>query len=178
MDDLVKAALRKWPNVPACRGWLGLDARGDWYMRDAAVQAAGAFPQAKGSRILHDKLVAFIWRNYEADAQGAWFFQNGPQRVYVELEAAPWVWRLQTCVDDGTVQVLAPLGEHLAVSEAWLDEAGRLFLLSPRGLGLVHSLDMFMAAEALEQGQWPVPRTLTFAALRARFGYQLHPLPA
>ncbi|ASM76875.1 hypothetical protein VITFI_CDS1097 [Vitreoscilla filiformis] len=177
MDDQVKAALRKWPNVPACRGWLGLDARGDWYMRDAAVQVAGAFPQAKGSRIQHDKLIAFIWRNYEADAQGAWFFQNGPQRVYVELEAAPWVWRLQARAD-GTVQALAPLGEDVAISEAWLDEAGRLFLLSPRGLGLVHSLDMLIAADALEQGQWPAPGTLTFAALRARFGYQLHPIPA
>ena len=31
MDAIVEAALRKWPNVPACRGWLGLDARGDWY---------------------------------------------------------------------------------------------------------------------------------------------------
>ena len=34
MDDMVLAALKKWPNVPACRGWLGLDARGQWWMRD------------------------------------------------------------------------------------------------------------------------------------------------
>ncbi|MFM7971511.1 MAG: DUF2946 family protein, partial [Betaproteobacteria bacterium] len=25
MDDIVKAALKKWPNVPACYGWLALD---------------------------------------------------------------------------------------------------------------------------------------------------------
>ena len=30
MDDIVKAALKKWPNVPHCYGWLALDARGDW----------------------------------------------------------------------------------------------------------------------------------------------------
>jgi len=83
MDEIVKAALKKWPNVPACVGWLGLDARGDWYMRDDRVQAAGPFPQVKGSRLLHDKLVAFIGRNYERDDGGCWFFQNGPQRVYV-----------------------------------------------------------------------------------------------
>lgn len=178
MDDQVKAALRKWPNVPACRGWLGLDARGDWYMRDAAVQAAGMFPHPKGSRIQHDKLKAFIWRNYEADAQGAWFFQNGPQRVYVELEAAPWVWRLQADAH-GTVQVQAPLGETLEVSETWLDDAGRLFLLSPWGLGLVHTLDMVLAVEALAQGQWPaVTGALTLAGLQARFGYQCHPAEA
>ena len=90
MDDIVKAALKKWPNVPACRGWLALDARGDWYMRDDRVQAAGPFPRIKGSRIEHDKLIEFIERNYDRDdASAAWFFQNGPQRVYVELEAAP-----------------------------------------------------------------------------------------
>jgi hypothetical protein len=95
MDEIVEAALRKWPNVPHCHGWLALDARGDWYMRDERVQAAGPFPQVKGSVIRHDKLLGFIHRNYAADADGAWYFQNGPQRVYVELEAAPWVWRVQ-----------------------------------------------------------------------------------
>ena len=95
MDPIVEAALKKWPNVPHCHGWLALDARGDWYMRDDRVRAAGPFPQVKGSRIVHDKLLAFIGRNYAVDAQGCWFFQNGPQRVYVELEAAPWIWRLQ-----------------------------------------------------------------------------------
>ena len=34
MDDIVKAALAKWPNVPDCYGWLGFDARGNWYMRE------------------------------------------------------------------------------------------------------------------------------------------------
>lgn len=86
MDDIVKQALAKWPNVPDCYGWLGLDARGDWYMRDDAVQAAGDFAKSKGSKLQHEKLIEFIGRNYDADANGNWFFQNGPQRVYVELE--------------------------------------------------------------------------------------------
>lgn len=182
MDDIVKAALRKWPNVPDCRGWLGLDARGDWYMRDAQVQAGGPFPQSRGSRILHDKLRAFIWRNYEADASGAWFFQNGPQRVYVELEAAPWVWRLMPqAAHEGvgeSVSVRTPLDGSLPVRETWLDESGRLFLLTPRGLGLVHSLDMALAADALEQGRWPLPQELPFAQMPQRFGYRLSPARA
>jgi hypothetical protein len=94
MDEIVKAALQKWPMVPHCYGWLALDARGDWYLRDEQAQAAAPFPQLKGSRIEHAGLLAFIQRNYEADARGCWYFQNGPQRVYVELEAAPWVFRL------------------------------------------------------------------------------------
>ena len=71
MDDIVKAALKKWPNVPHCYGWLALDARGDWYMRDDRIRAAGPFPQVKGSRITHDKLLAFIHRNYDRDERGA-----------------------------------------------------------------------------------------------------------
>ena len=86
MDDIVRQAMAKWPNVPDCHDWLGLDARGHWYMRDDRVQAAGPFPEVKGSLLRHDKLVAFIGRNYAADERGCWFFQNGPQRVFVELE--------------------------------------------------------------------------------------------
>ena len=43
MDDIVKQAMAKWPNVPACYGWLALDARGQWWLRDAQAQACGAF---------------------------------------------------------------------------------------------------------------------------------------
>jgi hypothetical protein len=38
MDDIVKQALAKWPNVPHCYGWLALDARGNWRMRDERAQ--------------------------------------------------------------------------------------------------------------------------------------------
>jgi Protein of unknown function (DUF2946) len=172
MDDIVKAALKKWPNVPHCRGWLALDARGDWHMRDDRVQAAGPFPQVKGSRILHDKLREFIHRNYLADERGAWFFQNGPQRVYVELEAAPFVWRLAPG-DDAPV-ITSHSGLPARFESAWLDERGRLFLATDLGLGLVHTLDMETAADAVERGAW-APQEISFAALPQRFGYRLSP---
>jgi Protein of unknown function (DUF2946) len=168
MDAIVAAALKKWPHVPHCFGWLALDARGDWYMRDDRVRAAGPFPQVKGSRIRHDKLLAFIGRNYGSDEAGRWFFQNGPQRVYVELEAAPWVWRLNRGA------VATHTGEPAEVIGAWLDEAGRLFLHCDRGFGLVHTLDMADAAEQVEAGRW-LPRELPFAEMPARFGYCLRP---
>lgn len=149
MDPIVQAALKKWPHVPHCYGWLALDARGDWYMRDERIQAAGPFPRVKGSRIQHEKLIEFIARNYEADERGAWFFQNGPQRVYVQLEAAPWVWRLQP---DG--RVLSHTGRDAQLKSCWLDEQGRLFLVCDLGLGIVHSQDMSLAAEQVERGAW------------------------
>ena len=175
MDEVVKQAMRRWPNVPHCFGWLALDARGDWWMRDARAQACGAFasgaPGAKGARLLHDGLRRFIARNYLPDEHGRWFFQNGPQRVFVELEAAPLVWRI---LPDGRVQ--SHDGQAAGgIDGAFLDEHGRLFLHSTRGLGLVHSLDMVDAADALEAGRLPPPGEVCFADLPQRFGFILSP---
>jgi len=170
MDDIVKAALKKWPNVPHCYGWLALDARGEWYMRDERIQHAGPFPAVKGSRITHEKLREFIERNYLHDSAGAWFFQNGPQRVYVELEAAPWVWRL-----DGK-HVTSHTGLTTQAQLCWIDEHDRLFLGTPLGLGIVHSLDMLDAAAQVEQGCW-TPEPIEHAALLQRYGVQLVPKP-
>ena len=169
MDEIVEAALRKWPNVPACRGWLGLDARGEWWLRDERAQAAGPFPQVKGSRIEHAGLREFIARNYERDASGGWFFQNGPQRVYVELEAAPWVWRV-----DAAGGLESHTGRAARYEAALLDEAGRLFVATGLGLGLVHTLDMAAAGEAVASGAWQVEE-VRFASLPARYGYRLSP---
>jgi hypothetical protein len=173
MDAIVEAALRKWPDVPHCHGWLALCARGHWFMRDERTQHAGPFPQVKGSRIEHEKLRQFIERNYAADAAGAWFFQNGPQRVYVELEAAPWVWRVAAAPG---WPVTSHTGLPTEVKSAWLDEAGRLFLHTPLGHGIVHTLDMGLAAEAVEAGAWQ-PQTLPFVQMPQRFGYVLKPRP-
>jgi hypothetical protein len=174
MDEIVKAALKKWPNVPHCYGWLALDARGDWYMRDDRIQAAGPFPQVKGSRILHDKLREFIHRNYAADERGCWFFQNGPQRVYVELEVAPWVWRLG---GGEAPTLMSHTGSAARFGSAWVDERGRLFVATDLGLGIVHTLDMETAADAVERGAW-APAEIGFEALPARYGYVLSPAAA
>jgi hypothetical protein len=173
VDEIVKAALKKWPNVPDCRGWLALDARGDWYMRDDRVQAAGPFPRVKGSRIEHDKLRAFIDRNYAHDEGGAWFFQNGPQRVYVELEAAPFVWRIAS---EGFA-LTSHNGLPAALRSSWLDDDGRLFIDTDLGFGLVHTQDVHLAAHAVERGLWtPVP--LAYAAMPQRFGFVPSPQQA
>lgn len=173
MDDIVRQAMAKWPNVPDCYGWLGLDTRGQWFMRDDAAQAVGGFasglPGAKGSRLQHEKLIAFIERNYAADAQGRWFFQNGPQRVFVELEATPWVWRV---ADDG--QVSAHSGVPVDVQAALLDEQGWLYLHTNLGLGLVHTQDVARAAQVVEQGVWQL-QDVARAELPARFAYVSSP---
>jgi Protein of unknown function (DUF2946) len=169
MDDIVRQAIAKWPNVPHCYGWLGLDARGNWYMRDDRTQAAGSFPQSKGSLLRHEKLIEFINRNYSNDAQGQWFFQNGPQRVYVELEVAPWIWRL----GPGR-SVSGHTGQPTEPQRCFMDEAGRLFLQTDLGFGLIHTLDVPQAAETIEQGFW-MPQEIAAAELPERFGYVRSP---
>lgn len=189
MDEQVKAAMAKWPRVPHCYGWLALDARGDWYMRDDRIQAAGPFPQVKGSRIEHQKLREFIDRNYDCDEQGAWYFQNGPQRVYVQVEAAPFVWRVDQHAEHAgsgpapsSWSVSAHTGLQAQVQGAYLCEQGRLFLHCDLGLGLglvmglVHSLDMGIAAEAVLAGHWQ-PQDLSWAEMPRRFGFVLNPQP-
>ncbi|HEY0823945.1 MAG TPA: DUF2946 family protein [Ramlibacter sp.] len=169
MDDIVRQAMAKWPNVPHCYGWLGLDERGNWYMRDDRVQAAGPFPQSKGSLLKHEKLVDFIQRNYEHDEQGQWFFQNGPQRVYVELQATPWVWRVAA---DGSVA--SHTGLPAQVQSCLVDESGRLYLETDRGVGIVHTQDIVQASDAVEAGRWQ-PAEVRSADLPARFGFVRSP---
>ena len=179
MDDIVRQAIAKWPNVPDCYGWLGLDARGNWYMRDDKAQAAGPFAASfsgadatgKGSLLKHEKLVDFIQRNYEADAHGQWFFQNGPQRVYVELQATPHVWRVDAAP---SFAVASHAGQPARVQRCMVDEAGRVYLETDVGFGLVHTQDMTHAADAVEQGLW-VPQEVLARDLPARFGYVRSP---
>jgi hypothetical protein len=169
MDDIVRQAMAKWPNVPHCYGWLGLDERGNWYMRDDRVQAAGPFPQSKGSLLRHEKLIDFIHRNYDRDESGRWFFQNGPQRVYVELQATPWIWRVASAD-----AVSTHTGVPVQVTTCFVDEDGRVYLETDRGFGLVHTQDIVQASECVESGRWQ-PQEVRAADLPTRYGYVMSP---
>ena len=137
MDKQVQLAMVKWPNVPDCYGWLGLDARGCWRMRDQQVQDQGA----TGSKISNAALRGFINRNYLSDGQGRYFFQNGPQRVYVELQATPFIahfdpvtrWTLHT----GTVLT--------TVDNVWMTDEGILIFQSGAYLAQLDDRDMASA---------------------------------
>ncbi len=134
MDDIVRQALAKWPNVPHCYGWLGLDARGAWRMRDEQAQAQGL----PGERIVHPALLGFINRNYMADDLGRWYFQNGPQRVYINLEITPYI--AHTDPQQGFV---LQTGEALtAIDGAWMTENGELILQGAGKTALVDDRDI------------------------------------
>jgi hypothetical protein len=114
-------------------------------------------------------LIEFIGRNYDADADGRWFFQNGPQRVYIELEVAPWVWRLQP---DGTL--FSHTQQVVDYRNSWLDESGWLYLETDIGFGLMHSMDMLQAVQKIEAEEW-LPQNIAKIDLQKRFGFCLSP---
>jgi hypothetical protein len=133
MDDSVLAAIAKWPNVPAVFGWLLLTARGEW--------------RIKGEPIANEAIRDFIGRNYAADERGRWYFQNGPQRVYVALEAAPWIWRIHPGKGAHETRTHTEARARRLLG-AWLDEAGRVYLQTELGFGLVESSDAAAVAAA------------------------------
>lgn len=182
MDDIVKAALAKWPNVPHCTGWLLLDRRGQWRMRDEGAQARGEL----GTPIRHAALIGFIERNYERDASGCWFFQNGPQRVYVELAYTPWVVRL-ALPSPGMPTLADQTGASFEPAAVFVDDEGAVLFVDGSNPGRAavlhdHDLDLFAQIAMLDPSgttgalEWRAGRLLAIESLRhadvpARFDF-------
>jgi len=118
MDERVLQAKARWPNVPAAWGWLFLDRRGAWRLIDRGAPGFDPIRDGRGDPIRHEALIDFIARNYSCLDDGAWFFQNGPQRVFVDLELAPNIWRLAP-QPDGVVLVA-----HTGEIASWVDRLG------------------------------------------------------
>lgn len=142
MDDIVKQAMAKWPNVPHCYGWLALDARGGWRMRDEAAQAANA----PGDRLNNAALVGFINRNYQHDDEGRWFFQNGPQRVFVNLESTPYIAR----TDPAQGLVLQTGAALDALERLYLTETGQAIVQAGDIVAQVDDRDVAQLFEGFE----------------------------
>ena len=142
MDDIVKQALAKWPNVPHCYGWLGLDARGNWRMRDERAQHFNL----PGDKLTNAALVGFIVRNYASDERGCWYFQNGPQRVYLNLETTPFVARTDPA-QGFVLHTGAALGQPDA---AYLTEVGELLLQRGAVVAQLDDRDVAQAMDLLE----------------------------
>ncbi len=173
-----------WPDVPACYGWLSLDARGNWRLKE--------------ERIAHPGLIAFLNAHYAHDAEGNWLVNNGPQRVYVRLERAPLVLRLQPDgrLSSHTGRAVTPR------APVCIDEEGCVVLATDAGPGVVDDRDLasFVAELRDAQGQPASDETLLAtltgtavealfwrghrlvacprSALAARFGFQLDPQAA
>ncbi len=123
-SDAVQRALEKWPDVPACFGWLALDARGRWRIGGATITHAGA--------------VAFLNAHYARDGRGRWFVQNGPQAAYVDLELAPWVLSV---APDGSLGTQTGLAVE-RFGEIFVTPEGEVLVETPLGLAAIIDRDL------------------------------------
>lgn len=131
MDEIVARSLAKWPNVPAVYGWLSLDRRGNWLI--------------KGERIGNAALRDFIGRNYEPDARGRWYFQNGPQRVYVKLAYTPLVVRFEG------EALIDHCGRPFAAEQTMADDEGSVLVSSGGTVALLDDRDLARYADDAER---------------------------
>ncbi len=170
MDASVLRSMLKWPDVPAVCGWLRLDRRGRWRIRTGVASSGPVF-----EAISNPSLCEFIARNYSSDAEGRWYFQNGPQRVYVALDYAPYVFR----VEGG--RLLDHCGAAGEPDGAWLDEEGSVVLQAGPRVGGLDDRDLAACAESVAAGYFAlggrrVPvGSVTRAGLGERFGFVADP---
>lgn len=172
MDESVIRAMLKWQGVPAVYGWMALDRRGNWRIR--ASEAADARFEPIGNVVLRE----FVARNYQPDERGCWYFQNGPQRVFVSLAITPLVFRLEGGVlfDHCGREAGTPNG-------AWLDREGSLILQSQIAVGVLDDRDLGVCAEGLEAGVFVLDGAeiplgkLKAEGLEDRFGFVRDPRP-
>lgn len=148
MDDIVLQAMIRWPNVPAVYGWLKLDFRGRWLL--------------KGDPITNTTIREFIGRNYLADEKGQWYFQNGPQKVFIELEYAPYIiklWRNSDGILIAETHTRIVIGKP---SSCWLDDQGNLSIEWDSSVGSIEpqSLDLFIDLLVSEDGKKLSEKTL------------------
>ena len=117
----------KWPNVPACYGWLTLDPRGEWRLGESGAEV-----------VRHTGLKQFLNRNYGNTDQGEWFVQNGPQRVYVTLTRAPYIVHM---VDANTWQTHTGLDVQ-DITELLADTEGNVYMACEHGLAGIDDRDL------------------------------------
>lgn len=132
MEDWVQRALARWPNVPALYGWLRLDRRGRWLIRDEVISR----PQ----------IIDTINRNYAADARGCWYFQNGPQRGYMALDVAPFVLHVASDGEQLLTHNALPVER---ASRAYLDEEGSLLLATEHGAAYLADTELDWALQRI-----------------------------
>jgi hypothetical protein len=152
MDEMVLRSMAKWPDVPDVYGWLTLDRRGNFLIQNGKI----------GNRALRE----FISRNYQADARGCWYFQNGPQRVFVSLAYTPLVLHFEG------EALLDHCGRPFRPEQAFLDEEGSVLMQGDAGVGLLDDRDLAAYAERA-QGLPGIARR----AVPERFGFVAQPTP-
>jgi len=159
MDDEVKSAMKRWPQVAAVFGWLRLDARAQWHLIQRDAPGFDPALHELGEPITSPPIIDFIGRNYESDPEGRWFWQNGPQRVYVDLDTAPLILRVLESTKDSSKRRLVTHTGYLIneIEDPCVDQLGRVFLRCELGPAMIHDLDLAQLNIEIATGDSPMP---------------------
>jgi hypothetical protein len=144
MDELVLQAMARWPEVPAMYGWLRLDRRGHWMLVDRGQPGFDEALHGLGSPITSAPITDFIGRNYAHDDDGCWYWQNGPQRVFVDLDVAPLLLRVLGSPGEARSQQLVTHTGYLVerIERVLADEGGVLFVVTELGPAAIDDRDL------------------------------------
>lgn len=120
--------------MPYCYGWLFLDRRGHWRMRSEFAQKN----HLPGEKIHHLGLIEAIVSHFAIDEKNQYFFQNGPQRVYIDLAYTPYIARLIPKQDSQWL-LQTNLHQNINPLRCFLDEKGNILIESEIEISQTHS---------------------------------------
>jgi hypothetical protein len=152
MEPWALKAIQRWPNVPALFGWLSLDRRGRWLIKNELISR----PQ----------IIDTINANYGVDDYGRWYFQNGPQRGFMQLAYAPYVVHVEH------EQLMTHTQQRITqLTQLYLDEEGSLLFITEHGPGVLIDTDLEWALGYLHCGEHLVQADDIAAALAVPSGH-------
>jgi len=137
MDDIVIRGMLKWPDVPAVYGWLSLDRRGSWMIKNVS----GRF-----ERIANPRSTSSSPGTTRPTPKGAGTSRTDRSGYTSPSTYTPWVYRL----DDTGEGLLTHTGAAPRALEAlFVDDAGGLLLEADMGIGVLLDRDLPAFVERL-----------------------------
>jgi hypothetical protein len=117
-----------------------------WVLEDAGTRLYSLPLAHLPARVLHEEIELYPYQSL-ADLKAFWITKRG---------------------------TFKPVPPCPGPQHGWAYENGRLYALTYKGLGLIHSMDTWWAAQAIEDKRWK-PKEVLSTQLAANYGYVLSP---
>jgi Protein of unknown function (DUF2946) len=147
MDQATIQAIGKWPQVPDCFGWLSFDKRGEWRIQNEFAQKNNL----PGEVIKHIGFKEYIQSHLARDEKGFHFFQNGPQRVFINFAYTPWIIRFYP-LENGRWELKNTFGETVKPSGCYIDELNQISFAADFEIELLQSNGHFIRTKVPSLG--------------------------
>ena len=130
MDEIVKQAMAKWPNVPSVFGWLGLDRRGKWRIKGERI-ANPASPISSAAITSTTRKAA----GFSRTGRSACSSRSNTRRSSSASTGTP--------IPRAALRIEAHTGRAVhRIDGAWIDDAGIVLLATDAGVGMIDDRDL------------------------------------